>query len=279
MHCIHPIVIENNILYTRKSPVNMIKTKIPVLFFYFLACHTMSMSVWGDEKIDYTVSADFMSKYIWRGQLLNDDYVFQPCVTAGYKGLTFCIWGNADFTDYTGNKGEFTEYDYTLSYEGKFAPDSKLSYLVGTVHYRYPSSVADTTEVFWGLSYDTFLSPSITVYHDIDEIGGGSYVSFGLSHTVENILKLSDSVRADLVFGASLGWGNSQYNQGYWGVDSAELNDLTLKAALPFDLSNGWSVTPSFNYVTLVNSSIRDTDTFSTGSDYFFTGVNIGKSF
>jgi len=41
----------------------------------------------------------------------------------------------------------------------------------------------------------------------------------------------------------------------------------------------GWTVTPSLNYVTLVNGSIRKTDTFNQASDYFFTGISVSKGF
>lgn len=245
------------------------------------ACSLMTICtpVFALGDFAFNLTSDFYSKYVWRGQLLNDDPVFQPGITVGYKGFTFGAWGNADLTDYTGNSGEFTEWDYTLSYGGKFSPDSKLNYSVGVIHYQFPSSELDTTEVFWGLSYETFLNPSITVYHDIDEAGGGIYANFGISHTIEKALKLSESVSADLVLGASVGWGNDEYNEWYWGVDSARFNDLTLKASLPIALSNGWSVTPSFSYVMLIDGNIRDTDAYATNSDYFIAGVSIGKSF
>ena len=79
--------------------------------------------------------------------------------------------------------------------------------------------------------------------------------------------------------GASLGWGSNTYNKDYWGVSGTRLNDLGFTLALPIDMGNGWTVKPSFNYVTLVDVKIRDSDVYSTSSDYFFTGVSISKSF
>ena len=38
-------------------------------------------------SLSTTFTACFMSKYIWRGQLLNDDYVMQPSVGLAYGGL------------------------------------------------------------------------------------------------------------------------------------------------------------------------------------------------
>ncbi len=237
-----------------------------------------------DEKIGYTITNDFFSKYVWRGQLLNDDFVYQPGVSATYKGWTASIWGNVNLTDYKNtsgdrNSGEFTEYDLTLDYSGKFSEEGKVGYSVGVIHYHFPSySETDTTELYWGLNFDVPLSPTIKVYHGLGN-ENGTYVNFGISHTFDDIIKLTDKIKGDLVLGASIGWGNGTYNKDYWGIDESRLNDLALTAALPIDLGNDWTVKPSFNYVTLVDGKVRDADTYSQSSDYFFTGVSISKSF
>jgi hypothetical protein len=237
------------------------------------------------DKIGVTITSDFNSKYVWRGQLLNDDFVFQPGATVTYKGFSFNAWGNMGLTEYNKglgyDSGEFTEWDFTLSYSGKFSPEGKLGYNIGMIHYQFPSSYLDTTELFWGLTYDTFLNPTVTVYHDIDEAGGGIYANFAVSHTVEKVIKVTEKISADLVLGASLGWGNTEYNEWYWGTQSADsrLNDLVFKAALPFALPGDWSVTPSISFVTLADGNIRDSDMYSKSSDYFIAGVSISKSF
>jgi len=240
----------------------------------------------GEDKIGFNLTSDFYSKYVWRGQLLNDDYVFQPGISANYKGWTASIWGNVNTTDYgaADNSGEFTEYDLTLDYSGKFSEDSKVGYSVGVIHYHFPSySMTDTTEVYWGLNFDVPLNPTIKVYHGLGN-ENGTYANFGISHTFEDILKLSDKITGDLFLGASIGWGNGTYNKDYWGIDESMLNDLALTAALPIDLGNGWTVKPSINYVTLVDGRVRSADTYATsdstrGSDYFFTGISVSKSF
>lgn len=232
-----------------------------------------------EDKIEFGLTSDFYSKYVWRGQLLNDDFVFQPGISASYKGFTANVWGNVDLTDYHKNSGEFTEYDLTLDYSGKFSEESKVGYSIGVIHYHFPSaSATDTTELYWGLSFDVPLNPAITVYHGLGN-ENGMYANFGLSHTFEDVLKFSDTITADLEFGVSIGWGSSTYNKDYWGVDEARLNDLAFKVALPIDIGGGWAVTPSFNFVTLVDGKIRSADTYSKSSDYFFTGVSISKSF
>ncbi|MFA5292094.1 MAG: hypothetical protein WC496_03575 [Phycisphaerae bacterium] len=233
----------------------------------------------GEDKIGFTIGSDFFSKYVWRGQLLNDDFVFQPSIGASYKGFTASIWGNVDTTNYHGDSGEFTEYDLTFDYSGKFSEDSKVGYSVGLIHYHFPSlSYSDTTELYWGFNFDVPLSPTIKVYHGLGN-ENGIYANFGLSHTFEKVLKFSDTITGDLALGASIGWGNGTYNKDYWGVDESRLNDLAFTVGIPIDLGNGWAVKPSFNYVVLVDGKIRDTDAYGKSSDYFFTGISISKSF
>jgi hypothetical protein len=233
------------------------------------------------DKIGVTITSDFYSKYVWRGQLLNDDYVFQPGISANYKGWTASIWGNNNLTSYgaSDNSGEFTEYDLTLDYSGKFSEDSILGYSVGVIHYHFPSlSFTDTTEIYWGLNLAVPLNPAIKVYHGLGN-ENGTYVNFGLSHTFDDVIKLTDKIKGDLVLGTSIGWANSTYNIDYWGVDDSRLNDLVFTAALPIDLTGGWVFKPSINYVTIVDGALRKTDTYSKSSDYFFTGLSISKSF
>jgi len=233
----------------------------------------------GEDKIGFTLGSDFYSKYVWRGQLLNDDFVFQPSIGASCKGFTASVWGNADLTNYHDNSGELTEYDLTLDYSNKFSEDSKIGYSIGTIHYHFPSiSATDTTEVYWGFNFDVPLKPAIKVYHGLGN-ENGTYVSFSLGHTIEKIATFTEDCYCGLQLGASLGWGSGTYNKDYWGVDESRLNDLAFTVGLPICFPGGWTVKPSINYVTLVDGKIRDTDMYGKSSDYLFTGVSIGKSF
>lgn len=228
------------------------------------------------DGVGFGVSADFNSKYVWRGQLINDDYAFQPGISMTFDKFTAGIWGSLDMTDYTGNSGEFIEYDYSLDYTTTIAEGVDLS--VGVINYYFPG-LEDTTEIYYGLAFDLPLSPSVTVYHDVDEIKG-TYVSFGIGHSIEKIAELCPDTPVAMEIGASLGWGSKSYNKGYWGAPAtgSGLNDLAVSVAFPFELGN-WTISPSANYVTLVDKDVRKSDAFDTASDYFFTGISLSTSF
>jgi len=250
------------------------------LCLFFMASKEI---VFADRAIEFEITADYFSKYIWRGQNISDDPVFQPGISATHGNLTAGIWGNLDTTNINDRSGDFSELDLSLDYSGDLPGTKGVGYSVGLIYYDFPGAAADgtrvpdTTELYWGLNFDFPLSPSITVYHDVDE-AEGAYALLAVSHSIEEIMKLGPNTPVALEIGTSLGWGSGSYNKYYWGTDQSKLNDLAFSVAFPFGIK-GWTVTPSLNYVTLVSDDIRDTDTYGTDSDFFFAGVGISREF
>lgn len=63
------------------------------------------------EKVETTISSDFVNEYIWRGQKLGDVAV-QPTLGVNYKGLSLTAWGSYGLT----NPDDTKEFDLTLGY-------------------------------------------------------------------------------------------------------------------------------------------------------------------
>lgn len=231
------------------------------------------------DDIEFGLGVDLLSKYVWRGQNIVDDWVAQPLVSAGYKGITGSAWGNLDLTDENNNKGEFSEVDLTLDYSAQFPRLETLGYSLGFIYYDFPVTGAadDTFEIYYSLSLDTVASPSVTVYHDVDE-ADGTYVSLGIGHTIENLIEIAPDTPVSIDLGATLGWGSAAYNKFYWGADDSKLNDLVLSASFPFEAA-GWTIAPRIDYITLVSDSIRRTDAYDEDSDFFVVGLGISKQF
>ena len=236
----------------------------------------LSTSTYALEEVDFEITADYNGKYVWRGQNLDDDPVFQPGFSLSYEGLTFGIWGSMETTDYTDNSGEFTEVDNYIDYSGDVPGVEGLGFSVGLVYYDFPgTTLPRTTEFYWGLSLEAPLSPSITFNHDIDE-ADGLYVSVGIGHSIE--LGGTEDAPLALELSASYGWGDKSYNDYYWGLNDDSANDISVSAALPFELG-GWSVNPSVNYIALASSDIKDTDAYGTDNDLFYVGIGFSKGF
>ena len=68
-------------------------------------------AAYAQEKIETTVSADFVNQYIWRGQDLGN-VSLQPTLGIGYKGLSLSAWGSVGLTAPDDTK----EFDLTLAY-------------------------------------------------------------------------------------------------------------------------------------------------------------------
>jgi hypothetical protein len=255
--------------------MKQIKCTLIVLCFATL---TSNQTMKAEDNLSVGASADFLSKYVWRGQNLVDDWVLQPGAYVGYKGITASFWGNLDLTDENGHQGEFSEIDLTLDYSGKVPGTDLVSYSLGVINYDFPVSGGsdDTWEIYWGFGLDVLASPSLTVYHDVDEVKG-TYVSFGLGHSFENLIKLDLGVGLGLDLSASIGWGSASYNKSYWGPDKSALNDLVLSAAFPLEVA-GFTITPSVNYVTLMSDDIRSPNTYGK-NDMWVAGVSLSKEF
>jgi hypothetical protein len=227
-----------------------------------------------EDQVSVGASADVLSKYVWRGQNLVDGWVLQPGAYVSYNNITASFWGNLDMTDENGNNGEFSEIDLTLDYTAQVPGIDILSYSLGFINYDFPinGGADDTWEIYWGFGLDVPASPTVTVYHDVDEVDG-TYASFAIGHSIENLNDLG--VGVDL--GASIGWGSSSYNKAYWGPGKSELNDLVLSAAFPFEVA-GFTITPSVNYITLVGDDIRSPNAYGQ-NDMWVAGIGFSKDF
>ena len=64
-----------------------------------------------NNHIETTISADFVSQYIWRGQDLGN-VSLQPTLGVGYKGLSLSAWGNIGIS----NPSDTKELDLTIAY-------------------------------------------------------------------------------------------------------------------------------------------------------------------
>jgi hypothetical protein len=258
----------------------MILKRAGVLGLVTLLTITSLAAAAEEQAVKFGLSADYYSKYIWRGQNLNDESVLQPAVSVSAYGFTGSIWGNMDLTNGSqsapDNAGEFSEFDWSLDYTAAVPGIENLNFSVGTIYYRFPNQVFHpTTEVYAGLSLsDGLLSPSIKLYHDIDEIDG-SYLQLGVGHTFEKIYEVNDKCYCGFQLGANIGWGSSGYNHGYFGVDNSKFNDLTLTAGLPFCIGS-WTLRPSVNYASMLSDDIRQG---REDNDNVWWGIGLSTSF
>ena len=208
-----------------------------------------------EETKGPAVSADVTvaSKYVWRGLILTDDPVLQPSLTVGYKGLGLNIWANTDLTDANGTSGEINELDYTLDYSFSV---NKVNLTVGVIQYTFPhTDFEPTTEIYGTAALDVLLSPAATIYWDTDEVGG-VYGTLGIGHSFA--LGEVRGISPSLDLSGSIGFASSDWNEGYYGVDSSGLVDLLLTAGMPIPIDGHLSITPYISYSQVIDSKLKD---------------------
>ncbi len=199
----------------------------------------------GEWEVQAGASTDFYSAYVWRGQVLVDDPVFQPSAYVGIKNFTASIWGNYSFDD-----GEWTELDYTLDYTtglGTLSPKmEKVSVSAGYIYYDFPNLPAgdDSQELYAKAALDAFLSPSLAIYWDFDQ-GDGTYYEAGLSHS-QQFGKMA------LNLCATVG-----YNNGQWDFASSFSNAL-FGASLAIPVGERISIEPGVFYSLALDNQYED---------------------
>lgn len=228
----------------------------------------------GESSISFEAGLDYVSKYVWRGILINDEPVLQPDITASYKGLNANIWGSIDLTDYGYESGDynnrgnsFQEVDYTLSYSYFF---KKLSLTGGIIWYDFPGTgLDDTKELFISAEMSVPLSPSLTVDYDYDEAEG-----FYLESRIEYCFRLSKDVSLGL--SAGVGWSDSDYNMYYYQVDESTLSDIGLSAGLYYTANEIFTVTPYIKFSRVLDTDLADA---VADTEFLFFGLNFLFSF
>ncbi len=226
------------------------------------------------EEMEVGVTLDYFSKYIWRGQEVTGDSVFQPGATLGFNNLTLGFWGNVDLTNINDSDYEFTETDWYVDYTADVPGSDWIDWSVGYIFYQFPHA-NDTSEFYWGFAFDVLFQPYFTFYHDLDEASGGTYFNVGVSHGWDNVFEIMPDVPVGMDLSLSWGAAEGDYNDAYFGVDETAANDMVVSVAFPMEMG-GWEITPNLSYITLLDNKIRDA---ATDDEHFVVGVSCGYTF
>ncbi len=223
------------------------------------------------QETNFSAAGDVavVSKYIWRGQRLTNDWSLQPSMTLGIGGLAFNAWGTVDMTSVNegdrllladgGLQGKLSEVDYTVSYDHSF---SNVSVGSGIIFYTFPErgfSLATTTEIYGSISADNApLAPSFTLYVDVDETNAGSgsaglYFNIAAGHS----FAFNHDVFTGLDMGASVAFANGGFTNFYYGIGEGGPHDASFSINLPIAINDSWSAGAFVTYSGLLGEGIR----------------------
>lgn len=243
--------------------------RIMTILSFFVCVFLSTDTARAVGPVDIGVEASVLSSYQWRGAPFNDDPVLQPSITAGLGGLSLNLWGSIDLTDYNDKRYSLSELDYTITWT-RGLPFGELS--AGAATYSYPGVEGEetTTELMAGIEAGLPLSPSLSLFKDIDK-ADGLYVLLGAGSSIPAGSLLSIDVSA------SLGWGSEKHNIYYYGIPgmSGALTDAAITIGLPFGIGETMSVAPHASYILRIEKKMRDE--YGTGS--FVWGLTIAGEF
>ena len=169
------------------------------------------------DKIEASIGADLVSKYLWRGQDLGGVSV-QPYASVGYKGLSLTAWGSIGF-----NSDDDKEIDLTLAYEtGNFS--------VSVTDYWYPQySGAHTFEAQVGYDFGFMGVNWHTNFAGDDE----EYASYFTLTAPFSLIGLDWEAEV----------GATPWGTDYYGTDNFSVCDLSLGASKELNIGKSFSTT------------------------------------
>ncbi len=225
------------------------------------------------DSFETEISVDYLSEYMWRGMRLTNDPVLQPGVTGSYKGFSANVWASIDQTDIneTGDHDwRIQEVDYTLNYSLPFGSDF-FSTDIGFIHYEFHGTdFQPTQEVYVSMGFDVLLSPTFTLYADID----AANAFYGLAE-IGHSFGFTDKLSLDL--GATLGYGDEDYGDFYYGLEKESL-DCTLSAGVSYQFTDAFSMGASATYCEQLKNDVSDTLGDYSGDNLIY-GVNMTYAF
>ncbi len=218
---------------------------LSIMFFY-------STSVFGQHSISVDGSADFVSRYVWRGMLVTDLPSIQPSLSLSYSGLSFGFWGSYSIAKITKYENDFPyshEIDTWLSYSVKLNNGINISALL--TDYYFPQSGLKISDFNNGtgahtlelglllMGNDTF-PLRFAVYTNVyNDVGNNSYFQIDYSTHISN-----NSL--NFFIGAAKG---SKKTPNYYGTERFNIINFGITAERKIKVTDSFSIPISVSYI------------------------------
>ena len=228
-----------------------------------------------------TLEGALISSHVWRGQVQNNDFVFQPQMTVEQYGVSLNIWANYDMgTSFNGTQGDTSEIDFSLAYTLPL-DYSEVTFDLGVINYHFMENGtvganSSTTELFAKAtvqSWNEYVIPSVTVFGDIDE-ASGVYALFDIVAPYQ----ISDYLWVE--GGISAGWGDSSYNDYHWKSSQDKgFNDYNFYGNVSYEIMENLYAAFNLTY-TVVDGGLSDAaDNAYEADEKLFGGLSVAYDF
>jgi len=219
---------------------------------FVMTIFLFSTMVWAEEKNDdgkpeFSVSADFVSSYVWRGMYLSGTSI-QPDMNFTVGGFSIGAWGSIDIAGF----GWYKEVDLYASYSfGNFTA-GLLNYWVSSEgeydYFDFSEDTAHQLEANLSYSFDPF---PLTLGWNTIIAGADHYDENGTSKRafstyVEATYSFSvKDVNLDVALGVSPWKSSTLYTSDYWRKgekDGFSLVNLSLTASRNIKITDKYSL-------------------------------------
>lgn len=191
----------------------------------------------GETAIEATISADFVSQYIWRGQDLGS-IAIQPTLGISFKGLSLTAWGSAPLVNTKDDK----ELDLTLSYQlGGFN--------IGITDYWFSSGLDAESRYFKYDAHGTNHIFEANIGYDFGFLSMQWYTNFAGNDGVNKKSKRAYSSYFELSTPfrlAAVDWeakmGVVPYATTLYGTTSLAVSNISIKAMKNIKVTDSFSI-------------------------------------
>lgn len=218
--------------------------------------------------IQYCIETDNSSRYIFRGIVLNRNFVVQPGISGNYKNFTAGLWGNIK-TESAGYNTGIDEVDMYFSHEFTFSGIS-VNNNVSVYLYSSGNPFPNTAEYMLKASY--FTGPvgyTSELAIDIMEYRGAYILTESINY--------ENAFTEHLYFNTalSLSWAGSKYNSVNSGYERAGFNYAAIDLSFTYYMNSGIYIKPHIQYNRLVDNELQE----FTDKETSFFGLLLGYSF
>ncbi len=230
------------------------KNNVFIIILIFLFSCNLFLA---QNKIEVSSSADFVSRYVWRGIQINDAPNIQPSLSLNCSGLSFGLWGSYSLSKINSNQLDFAvsqEIDAWISYS--FELKNGISITALATDYYFPQGGlklgnfnnyddpngpgAHTIElglsVAGNKSFPITVSGYVNVYNDK---GNNAYLQLDYSTELSNY-------NINLFAGAAIG---NKDNPVYYGTSGFSFINVGISAQREIKVSESFSVPLSVSYI------------------------------
>ena len=209
------------------------------------------------SAITVSGSADFVSRYVWRGILINNAPSIEPSLDFNYSGFSLGVWGSYSLSKIDKKDSEFgvsQEIDTWISYSYSLKNGIHISVLATDYYfpqngikfsnfnnYDNPAGAgAHTAELglsFAGnKSFPLNLSGYVNIYNDK---GHNAYFQMDYSTTINNY-------NMNIFIGAASG---NKDNPVYYGTDKFDIINIGLRVQREIKITDSFSLPLYVSYV------------------------------